>query len=75
VSFVSGSGSVGNTIEILGQGFKGATSVSFNGVVARFQVVSDTYLTAIVSKGATTGIVTETTAKGKLKSNKKFRVL
>jgi hypothetical protein len=38
-------------------------------------VVSGTYLTAKVPSGATTGFVTVTTPKGKLTSNKKFRVL
>jgi uncharacterized repeat protein (TIGR03803 family) len=74
VSLVSISGRVGKTIEILGQRFKGTTDVSFNGTPATFKVVSDTYLTANVPSGATTGFVTVTTPKGKLTSNKKFRV-
>jgi hypothetical protein len=74
VSFVSGSGSVENTIEILGPGFTGTTSVSFNGTAATFKVISSTYLTAVVPKGATTGFVMVTTPKRKLTSNKKFRV-
>jgi uncharacterized repeat protein (TIGR03803 family) len=74
VSLVTTSGKVGHTIGILGQGFKGATGVSFNGIPARFKVVSSTYLTAKVPSGATTGIVTVTTPGGKLKSNKKFHV-
>ncbi len=75
VSLVSTSAKVGKTIEILGQSFKGTTAVSFNGTAATFKVVSGTYLTAIVPKGATTGFVTVTTPGGKLKSNKKFRVI
>jgi uncharacterized repeat protein (TIGR03803 family) len=75
VSFVSAAGNVGEIIEILGQGFVGTKAVSFNGTAATFKVISDTYLTAIVPKGATTGFVTVATTKGKLKSNKKFRVL
>jgi hypothetical protein len=71
---VSAAGNVGETIEILGQGFKGTNAVSFNRIAATFTVISDTYLTAIVPKGATTGFVTVTTPKGKLTSNKKFRV-
>jgi uncharacterized repeat protein (TIGR03803 family) len=73
-SLVSTSGKVGKTIGILGQGFKGTTSVSFNGTAAGFKVVSGTYLTATVPAGATTGFVTVTTPKRKLTSNKKFRV-
>jgi uncharacterized repeat protein (TIGR03803 family) len=75
VSLLPYSGKVGKTIEFLGQRFKGTTGVSFNGKAAKFKVVSDTYLTAIVPKGSTTGYVTVTTRSGKLKSNKKFRVL
>jgi uncharacterized repeat protein (TIGR03803 family) len=74
VSLLSITGKVGKTIEILGQGFKGTTAVSFNGTSASFKVVSGTYVTATVPKGATTGFVTVTTPKGKLTSNKKFRV-
>jgi uncharacterized repeat protein (TIGR03803 family) len=74
VSLVSTSGKIGKTVEILGQGFTGTTGVSFNGTAANFQVVSDTYLTATVPKGATTGFVTVTTPGGTLTSNKKFRI-
>jgi uncharacterized repeat protein (TIGR03803 family) len=76
VSFVGPnfSGSVGKTIEILGQGFTGTTKVSFHGVSATFAVVSDTYLTATVPAGATTGSVTVATPSGTLTSNKVFRV-
>ena len=76
VSMVSSSAKVGKTIELLGQGFKGTTDVSFNGTpAASFKVISGTYLTAVVPKGATTGFVTVTTPNTTLKSNKKFRVI
>ena len=75
VSLVFTSGRVGKTVQILGQGFTGTTGVSFNGVVATtFTVVSDTFLTAVVPTGATTGSVVVTTPGGTLTSNKKFRV-
>jgi len=76
VSFVGPdfSGKVGNTIEILGQGLTGASKVLFHGVSATFSVVSDTYLTAVVPAGATTGSVTVSAHGGKLTSNKIFRV-
>ena len=76
VSFVGPlfEGKVGKTIEILGQGFTGASKVSFRGVAATFTVVSDTYLTAVVPSAATTGSVTVTTPGGILTSNKVFRV-
>lgn len=68
------SGKVGKTVEVLGQGFNGATGVSFNGTTAAFKVSADTYLTATVPAGATTGPVTVTMSGGKLNSNQKFRV-
>jgi hypothetical protein len=48
------------TIQILGQGFKGATALSFSGTSATFSVQSDTYLTTKVPAGATTGIAVAT---------------
>jgi uncharacterized repeat protein (TIGR03803 family) len=75
VALVLPTGKVGDTAEILGQGFTGTTGVTFNGVPStNFQVVSDTYITAAVPSGATTGPVVVTTPTGTLKSNKKFNV-
>lgn len=71
---VNWSGKVGTTVELLGQGFTGATGVSFNGVAATFTNVSDTYMTAIVPSGATTGMVKVTTFTSALSSNRPFRV-
>ena len=68
------SGKVGKAIGILGQGFNSASGVSFNGTSATFKVSSDTFLTATVPAGATTGIVTVTIPGGNLKSNINFRV-
>ena len=67
-------GKVGQKVEFLGQGFTGTTVVSFNGAPANFKVRSDTYLTATVPGGATTGFVSAATPTGNLKSNRKFRV-
>jgi uncharacterized repeat protein (TIGR03803 family) len=75
VRFLPAIGTVGETIEFLGQGFTGTTAVSFNGTAASFTVVSDTYLTAIVPTGATSGTVTVTTPGGVLNSNQAFRVV
>jgi uncharacterized repeat protein (TIGR03803 family) len=75
VSFVISSGKVGQTVGILGQGFTDTTSVSFNGTPAVYKVVCDTYLTATVPPGATTGFVTVVTPSGTLTSNVPFRVL
>jgi len=74
VSLLSTSGKVGKTVEVLGQGFTNTTAVAFNGTTASFTVKSDTYLTAIVPSGATTGFVTVTTPSGTLTSNKQFTV-
>jgi uncharacterized repeat protein (TIGR03803 family) len=68
------SGRVGRTVEFLGQSFTGTTAVSFNGISATFKVESDTFLTATVPNGATTGVVTVTTPGGTLTSNQQFRV-
>ena len=75
VNLVSAAGKVGKSIGILGQGFTGTTAVSFNGKSANFTVESDTFLTATVPQGASTGFVAVTTPSGNLKSNKKFRVI
>jgi len=75
VAFVQDMGKVGQTGSLLGQGFTGTTSVSVNGTPAHFTVKSDTYLTATIPTGATTGYVTVTTPSGTLTSNVPFRVL
>jgi uncharacterized repeat protein (TIGR03803 family) len=74
VTFLPAAGRVGATVEVLGQGFTGTTAVSLNGAAAKFTVISDTYLTATVPNGATSGFITVTTPSGTLKSNKKFLV-
>jgi len=74
VSFLPAARPVGGVVEILGQGFTGATGVSFNGTPAAFTVESDTYLTAHVPAGATTGNITVTEPSGTLTSNKTFQV-
>lgn len=71
---VTMAGKVGTTIGILGQGFSGANAVSFNGTSAQFSVDSDTFLTATVPDGATTGPVTIAMGSGKLVSKQKFLV-
>jgi uncharacterized repeat protein (TIGR03803 family) len=67
-------GRPGARIQVFGQGFTGATAVSFNGVPASFKVVEDTFLTATVPAGATSGFVTVTTPDGTLTSYRKFIV-
>src|SRR5262249_36490552 len=65
---------VGHGVKILGQGFTGATAVSFNGTSASFVVVSDTFIQAVVPAHATSGLLTVTTPSGTLTSNRTFLV-
>ncbi len=75
ITFVRPQGKVGATAQILGTALTGATSVTFNGIKAdTFKVVSDTYMTATVPSGATTGKVVVTTPGGSLTSNLDFRI-
>ena len=74
VSLLNWSGKVGQTVEILGQGFTGTTSVLFGGISAAFDNVSDTYMTATVPAGALTGYVTVKTFTSSYKSNRQFLV-
>jgi uncharacterized repeat protein (TIGR03803 family) len=69
------SGEVGALVEILGTDLTGATSVSFNGTVAAFTVVSPSLIAARVPAGATTGTVQVVTPSGTLSSKVPFRVL
>ena len=75
VTFVRPTGRVGKSVQILGQALTGTTSVTFNGVAAaKFTVISDTYMTAVVPAGATTGVVVVATPAGNLTSNVSFRI-
>jgi uncharacterized repeat protein (TIGR03803 family) len=65
---------VGKRVIILGNGLTGSTSVTFDGTAAAFTVVSDTYITATVPIGATSGKVAVTTPAGTLYSNPAFQV-
>ena len=75
VALVRPQGKVGSNAQILGQGLIGTSSVTFNGIAATsFNVVSDTYMTAVAPTGATTGPIVVTTPTGSLKSNRNFTV-
>ncbi len=74
VNLVTWQSKVGQTVEILGQGFTGTTQVLFGSTAATFQNSSDTYMTATVPAGATTGPVTVTTFTSTMKSNRTFLV-
>jgi len=67
-------GKVGTAVKILGTDLTGATSITFNGTAAKFNVVSKSEITTTVPEGATTGKVKVTTPEGTLKSNVVFRV-
>lgn len=67
-------GKVGRNVLILGNGLTGTTSVTFNGVEAKFTVESDTYIKATVPADATTGVVSVVTPSGTLNSNPQFVV-
>jgi uncharacterized repeat protein (TIGR03803 family) len=68
------SGNLGAPVIILGNSLTGATSVTFNGAAATFEVVSSTEITTTVPKGATTGPVKVKTSSGTLTSNVSFQV-
>jgi uncharacterized repeat protein (TIGR03803 family) len=74
VRLVPASGRTGKMVGFLGQDFTGTTAVSFSGIAATFNVESDTYLTATIPTGATTGTVSVTTPSGVLNSNQAFQV-
>jgi uncharacterized repeat protein (TIGR03803 family) len=76
VTFVVPVGRTGQAAQILGQGLTGTTGVTFNGVAATsFKVLADTYMTAVVPSGATTGPVVVTTPTGALTSNRNLRII
>ena len=72
---LSSSGTVGSTIEILGQGFTSSTTVSFGGKAGTVASESASFLTAKVPAGALTGAATVKTGSTTLTSNVTFRVL
>ncbi|MGO4880631.1 MAG: choice-of-anchor tandem repeat GloVer-containing protein [Bryobacteraceae bacterium] len=65
---------VGGAVRILGTNLTGATSVSFNGTAAVFNVVSATEITTTVPAGAPTGTVKVVTPGGTLSSGVPFEV-
>lgn len=75
VSLVTRWGSAGQTVQILGQGFTGTSSVKFGTAPATYTVISDTNLTATVPSNGTTGYVTVTAPSGTLTSNRNFFVV
>lgn len=75
IALVNPLGEAGTDVGILGQGFTGTTSVTFNGKPASsFKVISDTYMTAVAPATVETGPVVVTTPGGTLSSNRNFEV-
>jgi len=73
--FVIQSGKVGATTQILGQGFSTATGVLFGTGPGTSTATGDTYLTAKVVAGATTGKVTVQEPSGDLVTPQTFKVV
>ncbi len=74
-SFMPSSGPVNTVVHIQGDNFLGATGVAFNtSTVATFTVHSNTYISATVPAGATTGKISVTTAGGILQSATNYTV-
>lgn len=76
VEAVPSTGKVGRVITILGNYLAGTTSVTFSGgTPASFHVVSNTYMTATVPTGASSGTIQVTTPRGTFPSDVAFQVL
>ncbi|MBI3476780.1 MAG: IPT/TIG domain-containing protein [Acidobacteria bacterium] len=74
VALMTTSGTAGQTVQILGTGLTGTTSVKFGSGSATFNVVSDSYMTATVPANGTSGNVTVVTPAGTLTSNKAYKI-
>jgi uncharacterized repeat protein (TIGR03803 family) len=73
--FVISSGKVGSSVDILGQGFSNATGVKFGTGAGTFVAANDTYMTATLATGGTTGHVTVLEPGGNLASPQTFKVI
>jgi hypothetical protein len=74
-SFAPKKGAVGTNVTISGANFTGATDVSFGGgVMATFNVATDTTITTVVPLGALTGKISVTTPGGTAVSAQTFEV-
>lgn len=68
-------GRVGAVVTILGSNLTNTSSVTFNGISAKFEVGANTYIRAEVPTGATAGTIEVTTPSGTLSSNVQFQIL
>jgi uncharacterized repeat protein (TIGR03803 family) len=74
VKTLTTAGEVAEDVSILGTDLTGATSVTFNGTAAVFEVASPSLIVAKVPTGATSGRVKVVTPSGALSSNARFHV-
>ena len=70
-------GAVGDSVNIFGSGFTGASSVKFNGTAAAFGVSSDSQISLIggIPAGATTGLISVTKAGNTAFSSQNFQII
>ncbi len=73
-TFSPATGSRGDSVEIKGQNFTGTTGVTFGAANARFSVVNDRTITAVVPAGARTGAISVETPAGRATSRDTFTV-
>jgi hypothetical protein len=73
-TFTPNAGKPGDPVTISGVRFTGATSVTFNGAPAAFNVDSDIQITATVPSDGTSGTISVTTPDGTATSTKTFKV-
>jgi uncharacterized repeat protein (TIGR03803 family) len=62
------------TVELLGQGFNTATGVLFGTGAGTLTISSDTFATAKITTGATTGVITVEEPGGNLKTLQTFKI-
>ncbi len=68
------SAKVNASVGVLGQGFNNATGILFGTGAGTFTLVSDTFITAKLVAGATTGLITVQEPTGNLTSAQNFKV-
>jgi uncharacterized repeat protein (TIGR03803 family) len=74
VNFTPASGAAGTNVLLQGQHFVGTTSVSIEGVDAKFRVLTVNYISITVPAGAKTGKIAVTNAGGTITSTKSLKV-
>ena len=67
-------GKVNSSVELLGQGFNTATGVLFGTGSGALTIVNDTYATAKIASGASTGLITVKEPGGSLTTLQNFKI-